>query len=448
MDEVNTTLDTESASFSPPPSSASPATETSSPSPQASKPASRQAQVAIKILVTNNASGSIIGRGGKTITDLQDRSQTRIKLSQGGDYYPGTGDRVCLINGALSNVELAVEMVLEKLYHIQRSQHVDAPATRSGAVYSQPGSNISASAPFNVRILLPASSCGMIIGHGGSNIKLLKEKSLVSYIQLSPKTAEVVVLGGSTLSTSERIMTILGPTFESCVTCIQCILNELAQHPEICRYLNMTTSYSKVVLSAFQSSYNAYQIPTLMNQPAIYQSSTGFMSDQYGILGEGQAMGFQPYSDSIMSTSPPTRGQAMMIPTSPPPSSPLMFMTGTSGSSGMLSMAELAGSFQERVALADPPQHLPHSPVVETSIEVPDSMIGLILGHGGKSLNRIQTSTQTRISLSRRGDFVPGTNNRLVTITGSSYDSVEYARNLINKRLPSSYHDRYSSPSS
>ncbi|KAL7453121.1 hypothetical protein ACHAWC_004796 [Mediolabrus comicus] len=426
-DDINTTLDTESPSLSPLPSSASPST--SSPSPPGSKPVSRQAQVAIKILVTNNASGSIIGRGGKSITDLQEKSQTRIKLSQGGDYYPGTTDRVCLINGALSNVELAVELVLAKLYDIQRLQHMDVP--------------------FTVRILLPSSSCGMIIGHGGSNIKLLKEKSQVSYVQLSPKTAEVV-LGGSVLSTSERVMTILGP-FESCVTCIQVILNELAHHPEICRYLNMTTSYSKVVLSTFQASYNTYQIPTLMHQTPMYDSTTGFMPDQYGVINQGRAIGFHPYNDSMMSTSPQSLvSQTMMLSTSPPSTSQQgQFWpdasSRTPGGSGMPTVAQLAGSFQEQVALTDPPQHLSRSSVVEISMEIPDDMIGSILGHGGKYLNRIQTSTQTRIRLSQRGVFVPGTNHRLVIITGSSSENVEHARNLINERLPSSSQRRHSS---
>ncbi len=442
-DVIDTTVDTESPSISPPPSSAaSPATECSSPSPQGVKPSSRHVQVAIKILVTNNASGSIIGRGGKTITDLQNQSQARIKLSQGGDYYPGTSDRVCLIHGALSNVEVAVEMVVAKLYDIHRLQHIDAPATRSGAVYSQSGTdNIPTDVPFTVRILLPASSCGMIIGHGGSNIKQLKEKSNVSYVQLSPKATEVLI-GASALSTSERIMTILGPTFESCVSCIQVILNELAQHPEICRYMNMTTSYSKALLSAFQASYNTYQMPTLI---------PGLMLDQYGMVDRDQRVGFQQY-DGILPSSPPTTSQTMMQPASPPPSSPLMLPQsqfwsdassgGTPGSSsGMHSITELAGSFQERLSMSDTtprvlPPFLPTSEI-SRQMDAPDSMVGFILGRGGKVLNRIQSRTQTLIRLSQRGEFRPGTTNRIVTITGTTSESVEHAMDLINERLSS-----------
>lgn len=439
-DAINTTVDTESSSLSPPPSSASPGTESSSPSPQGVKPTSRHAQVALKILVTNNASGSIIGRGGKTITDIQNRAQARIKLSQGGDYYPGTSDRVCLIHGALSNVEVAVEMVVAKLYDIHRLQHIDAPATRSDAVYSQSDTdNISTDAPFTIRILLPASSCGMIIGHGGSNIKLLKEKSNVSHVQLSPKATEVMI-GATSLSTSERIMTILGPTFESCVSCIKVILNELAQHPEMCRYMNMTTSYSKVVLSAFQASYNTYQTQALV---------PGFMLDQYGEIGLDQAIGYQHYS-GILPPSPPMRAQTMMQPTSPLSSSPSMLPQGhywsdaSSGGgtpgSGMPSIAELTGSFQQGMSLSDPPLVLPTllpTSEITKQMQAPDSMIGFVLGRGGKILNRIQSRTQTRIRLSQRGDFVPGTTNRIVTITGTTSESVDHAIDLINERLSS-----------
>lgn len=441
-DVNDTTVDTESPSISPTPTSASPATECSSPSPQGIKPTSQNLQVAIKILVTNNASGSIIGRGGKTITDLQNQSQARIKLSQGGDYYPGTSDRVCLIHGALSNVEVAVEMVVAKLYDIHRLQHIDAPATRSGAVYSQSGTeNISTDVPFTVRILLPASSCGMIIGHGGSNIKQLKEKSNVSYVQLSPKATEVMI-GASALSTSERIMTILGPTFESCVSCIQVILSELAQHPEICRYMNMTTSYSKALLSAFQASYNTYQMPNLI---------PGFMLDQYGVVGRDQRIGFQQY-EGILPSSPPMRPQTTMQPASPPPSSPLMLPqnqfwsdassagTPSCSSSGMHSIIELTGTFQERLSVSDSPRVLPpFLPTSEVSrqMEAPDSMVGFILGRGGKVLNRIQSRTQTLIRLSQRGEFRPGTTNRIVTITGTTTESVEHAMDLINERLSS-----------
>ena len=117
-DSVDTDSASISATPSPAPSSSSPTTH-SSPSPQEPKSALSQLQVALKLLVSNSASGLIIGRSGSTISELQAKSLTRIKLSQGGDYYPGTSDRVCLIQGSLANASSAVEMVdLLQIHHI------------------------------------------------------------------------------------------------------------------------------------------------------------------------------------------------------------------------------------------------------------------------------------------------------------------------------------------
>ena len=78
---------------------------------------------AIKLLVSNNVAGSIIGRAGQTIMDLQTQSSARIKLSQTGDFYPGTQDRVCLVQGQLENVKTAVTLLVDRLYKLQEQQH-------------------------------------------------------------------------------------------------------------------------------------------------------------------------------------------------------------------------------------------------------------------------------------------------------------------------------------
>lgn len=211
------TDDADSASIS---ASGSPASSSSSlqASPQP------RSHVALKLLLSNTASGLIIGRSGSTISDLQAKSLSRIKLSQGSDTFPGTRDRVCLIQGSLQNASLGVEMVLAKLYENQSLQNLSPTP-------------FIASTSFTVRLLIPSACCGMIIGHGGSNISTLKERSRSTYIQFSPKEHDMMI--------GERIMTITGPTFSSCVDCVLFILKDMALNPDISRYINMTTNYSK-----------------------------------------------------------------------------------------------------------------------------------------------------------------------------------------------------------
>lgn len=69
----------------------------------------------IKFLVSNAAAGSVIGKGGSTITDFQSQSGARIQLSRNHEFFPGTTDRIIMISGIINDVLKAVELILAKL---------------------------------------------------------------------------------------------------------------------------------------------------------------------------------------------------------------------------------------------------------------------------------------------------------------------------------------------
>ncbi|DAZ96584.1 TPA: hypothetical protein N0F65_011808 [Lagenidium giganteum] len=56
--------------------------------------------------------------------------------------------------------------------------------------------------------------------------------------------------------------------------------------------------------------------------------------------------------------------------------------------------------------------------------------VGKIMGHGGATLTAIANQTGTKLSVSSIRDMPPGSNERVVTITGST-DAVEHARQMI-----------------
>ena len=68
-----------------------------------------------KFLVSNSAAGSVIGKGGVTITEFQTQSQSRIQLSKTKMYFPGTTDRVLLITGSVNAILTALHLMLSKL---------------------------------------------------------------------------------------------------------------------------------------------------------------------------------------------------------------------------------------------------------------------------------------------------------------------------------------------
>ena len=67
-------------------------------------------------------------------------------------------------------------------------------------------------------------------------------------------------------------------------------------------------------------------------------------------------------------------------------------------------------------------------------VEIGDNIVGAILGHGGKSLVEIQRLSGANIQISKKGIFVPGTRNRIVTITGTS-NAVSTAQYLIEQQI-------------
>jgi len=90
------------------------------------------------------------------------------------------------------------------------------------------------------------------------------------------------------------------------------------------------------------------------------------------------------------------------------------------------------GGPSSRLALQTPllqalPLNLPASipkPKLSTAysatvtMSVPDEHVGALIGKGGKVLLSIQDAHGVKVKLSERGDFIPGTQHRKVTITG------------------------------
>ena len=53
----------------------------------------------LKILIANKSAGSIIGKAGATINAIKENSGARVKVSSSTEVFPGTNDRIVLIQG-------------------------------------------------------------------------------------------------------------------------------------------------------------------------------------------------------------------------------------------------------------------------------------------------------------------------------------------------------------
>lgn len=483
---------------------------------------------AIKLLVSNNVAGSIIGRSGQTISELQAQSSTRIKLSQTGDYFPGTQDRVCLIQGQAENVKMAMSLLLSRLFALQQQNHLQNVSSQQehhhlratpdhllGTLDSLQPSSIVFN--FVVRILVPSSSCGMIIGKGGSSIKQMVDASGVSSVRLSPKegsdtSADSFSTNAALASaTAERVVTVTGPDLNSCIKCSFIILDGMTSHPDICRYANMTTSYSRAMLAvhtydvaaATAATYPVMPVssqepiprgvaPSLWDpgfvqpphqedlagsfdmapvSPSIYRTSLsgppGFASSPsspHFFRGQGGVPSYSPMFGGpapFMVSSPDARAYQPSPVRAPIPrshsSTCLPFGQTAMGVDASLPMPPNASSpdllalqFQETLRMSDSHHgvSMDHSPAqfahggslpqqygFTVQVAIPDSLIGSILGRGGRTLNELQMQSNTRIRISQRGEYVPGTRNRIVTIRGPTAQSVTIAQMLMSQRM-------------
>ena len=69
---------------------------------------------------------------------------------------------------------------------------------------------------------------------------------------------------------------------------------------------------------------------------------------------------------------------------------------------------------------------------ISQDIEVGEHIVGAILGPGGKGIVELQRLTGTSIQISKRGVYAPGTQNRIVSVSGPT-GCVQQARNLVQQ---------------
>lgn len=171
-------------------------------------------QVVAKLLISNAAAGSVIGKAGQTIEQIQKNSGARVQLSRAGEFYPGTSERVLLLSGPLHSVLTAVFLMLEKLPR-------------------EPGSPRSAARGREdvVKMAVSRKLCGAVIGQKGQTIR--------DFMQDSGATIRVQPLSELTPSDSERIISVLGS--RDCVLrAVALILNTLSADDKFNAYMDLT----------------------------------------------------------------------------------------------------------------------------------------------------------------------------------------------------------------
>ncbi|KAF5373735.1 hypothetical protein D9758_000759 [Tetrapyrgos nigripes] len=182
--------------------------------------------VTIKFMIPNSRMGSVIGKQGSKIKEIQDASGARLNASEG--MLPGSTERVLSVAGVADAIHIATyyigNILIEAQERMPSSNTSYRPSSRrpTGSSYV-PGSYnnntpYSSSSQHNPpqqlqtqQIYIPNDLVGCIIGKGGSKINEIRHMS-ASQIKIMEPGAAGVGVGGSAPAGSEgeRLVVITG----------------------------------------------------------------------------------------------------------------------------------------------------------------------------------------------------------------------------------------------
>eukprot|EP00048_Salpingoeca_helianthica_P008766 m.125949 g.125949 ORF g.125949 m.125949 type:complete len:450 (+) comp14682_c1_seq2:85-1434(+) len=408
---------------------------------------------ALKLLVPNGQAGTIIGKGGSTISAMQTETGSRIKLSHNREFFPGTSDRVVMVQGTIECTRVGTLAVLERLFNNPELPPEPADVSRQ------------------IRLAVPSSASGSLIGRGGEVIRRIQDQSGVR-CQLTQKEQEIP-------GVSERLVTLTG-TLAQLKHAIGMVIDALAESPEGFVYHNMSTSYSSTHDRAPYSAHHGHSAydpsypppPPGPLYPAGRQSHA--VLSGYGVAprpmpppgppgpyaytqtlpygrapslppppsdGYGYPPGPPPFLPSPPAAyAPPLPGP---YPPGPAPYPPPPLPTGGAGP-GAGGPPPLYPPPSGPASILPPPMHTPElagrplPPVAPSTttgpngttvtMAIPENLVGAVLGHKGSVIVEIQQYSGARIKMSQKGEFMPGTRNRILTITGApaACESAQY----------------------
>ncbi|XP_004842579.1 poly(rC)-binding protein 3 isoform X10 [Heterocephalus glaber] len=339
----------------------------------------------IRLLMHGKEVGSIIGKKGETVKKMREESGARINISEGN-----CPERIVTITGPTDAIFKAFAMIAYKFEEDIINSMSNSPAT------SKP--------PVTLRLVVPASQCGSLIGKGGSKIKEIREST----------GAQVQVAGDMLPNSTERAVTISG-TPDAIIQCVKQICVVMLESPP----KGATIPYrpkpasTPVIFAGGQVRADPLAASTanlslLLQHPPLPAYT---IQGQYAIPHPDQLT--KLHQLAMQQTPFPPLGQTN--PAFPGEKLPLH-------------------SSEEAQNLMGQSPGLDASPPASThELTIPNDLIGCIIGRQGTKINEIRQMSGAQIKIANATE---GSSERQITITGTPAN-ISLAQYLINARLTS-----------
>ncbi|CAM4645425.1 unnamed protein product [Caretta caretta] len=303
--------------------------------------------------------GSIIGKKGETVKKMREESGARINISEGN-----CPERIVTITGPTDAIFKAFAMIAYKF--------------EEDIINSMSNSTATSKPPVTLRLVVPASQCGSLIGKGGSKIKEIREST----------GAQVQVAGDMLPNSTERAVTISG-TPDAIIQCVKQICVVMLESPP----KGATIPYR----------------PKPASTPVIFAGGQAYtIQGQYAIPHPDQltklhqlAMQQTPFTP-LGQTTPAFPGEKLPLHSS-----------------------------EEAQNLMGQSSGLDASPPASThELTIPNDLIGCIIGRQGTKINEIRQMSGAQIKIANATE---GSSERQITITGTPAN-ISLAQYLINAR--------------
>ncbi|XP_041259805.1 poly(rC)-binding protein 2 isoform X7 [Onychostruthus taczanowskii] len=296
------------------------------------------------------------------------QSGARINISEGN-----CPERIITLAGPTNAIFKAFAMIIDKL-----EEDISSSMTNSTAA-SRP--------PVTLRLVVPASQCGSLIGKGGCKIKEIREST----------GAQVQVAGDMLPNSTERAITIAGIP-QSIIECVKQICVVMLESPPkgVTIPYRPKPSSSPVIFAGGQDRYSSGS--------ASYPHTAPSMCLNSDLEGPPQEL---------------TKLHQLAMQQSHFPMS-----HGNTGFSGVDSSSAEVKGYWGLDASAQTTSH---------ELTIPNDLIGCIIGRQGAKINEIRQMSGAQIKIANP---VEGSTDRQVTITGSAA-SISLAQYLINVSLES-----------
>lgn len=346
--------------------------------------------LSMRLLMQGKEVGSIIGKKGEIVKRFREESGAKINISDGS-----CPERIVTVTGSTDSIFTAFKLICAKFEEFLGQMYQNNGSNGSGPGTQRP--------PITLRLIVPASQCGSLIGKAGSKIKEIREITGAS-IQVASE-----MLPNST----ERAVTVSGTSdaITQCIYNICCVMLESPPKGATIPYRPKPQVAGGPVILAGGQAYTIqgnYAVPSapdymdaeLQGSGLLHQmSKLGNNSPLAGLLGLGTLAGANPGGG-----------------------------VNPHGNTAD-ALAALAGS-QLRTPAGSGPGTQTHE------MTVPNELIGCIIGKGGTKIAEIRQITGAMITISKYddGSEEASKQDRTISIKGNA-DQVALAQYLINTSM-------------